>query len=61
MRFKLYEMILCGKFKVVLFFFVGFLYGVFVGRDVFRGLVIFLLIEDVLKDEYDDFFDLISM
>lgn len=61
LRFKPYEMILCGKPKVVLFFLAGSPYGVFAGRDASRGLATFSLTEDVLKDEYDDLSDLTSM
>lgn len=61
MRFKPYEMILCGKSKVTFFFLAGSPYGVFAGRDASRGLATFSLTEDVLKDEYDDLSDLTSM
>lgn len=61
LNFKPYEIILCGKPKVVLFFLAGSPYGVFAGRDASRGLATFSLTEDVLKDEYDDLSDLTSM
>lgn len=33
-------------------------YGIFAGRDASRGLALFRLDKDVIKDEYDDLSDL---